>query len=269
MDKSVAKWLVRAGSLLIVLGFFLPSVAVSCSVLGATQSQSFSMNDLATGTANQSLLYLVLLGAIASMIVAFISPRDNQQRILFLWGQMTGLGLGLLSIFVVILSLSAQMQQIGMKTGVDVGFFVLLFGYGLGGGGIIMQFLQPGQTTSSPVYRGAAPEPDPASAQAGYSPPPRPVSGARLELVRGNAPSPVFIQTTDFQLGRSSRNHLVLSDHQASGLHARLRFAQGAWFIQDQDSSNGTFVNGKRITAQRLNDRDQIRVGEITYIFRI
>jgi hypothetical protein len=268
MDKSVAKWLVRAGSLLIVVGFFLPTMTVSCTVMGMTQTQSFSMNELATGTTNQSLLYLVILGAIATMIVAFVPVRDNQQRFLLLVGQILGLGVGLLSIFFVAVSLSGQIQQMGLETGVDIGFFVLLFGYGLGGAGILMQFLQPGLSISRPAYPAASPGLKPAPPPLEY-PSPQPVSGARLELVRGTAPHLVSIQGVDFLVGRSSQSHLRLSDRQVSGAHARLRFAQGAWFIQDQDSSNGTFINGKQVKAQRLNDGDQIRFGDTTFTFRM
>jgi hypothetical protein len=269
MDNSIAKWLVRVGSLLIVVGVFLPSVAVSCTAMGVTQTQSFSMNDLAGGSTGQPLLYLVLLGALAAVIVAFIPARDKQQFILYLLGQMAGLGLGVLSILIVILSLSRGLQQYGMQTSMDYGFFFLLFGYGLGGAGIAIQFLQYGQYAPSPpnFSVGASPGPDIGIPQLQYSPPPQPTALARLQLVQGNAPRLVQIQETDFTIGRSGRSQLRLNDSQVSGTHVRLRFAQGAWFIQDQDSSNGTFVNGKKIKAQRLNDGDQIRLGEITYIF--
>jgi hypothetical protein len=35
----------------------------------------------------------------------------------------------------------------------------------------------------------------------------------------------------------------------------------GAWFVQDLGSAAGTFVNGQRIQATRLNPGDQIQVG--------
>jgi pSer/pThr/pTyr-binding forkhead associated (FHA) protein len=70
-------------------------------------------------------------------------------------------------------------------------------------------------------------------------------------------------------IGRGAGNHLQLADLKASRQHARLRFAQGMWFIQDQNSSGGTFVNGQRIQATRLNPGDQITIGDTAFIFRL
>ena len=264
MDNSIAKWLVRAGSLLVVLGFFIPSVAVSCTVMPGA-AQTFSMEQLASHQ-QQPLLYLALLGGLIALAVALI-PSHGKYKFLFIAGEALGFGLGVLSILGTLVFLSSQMQQSGLDVNLAAGSFVLFLGYGLGGVGILLEFFQPARPALRPDY-GASPGFAPGAPPQAYSPP-QPGSGARLELTRGNAPSPVSIQTDDFQIGRGSHNHLILSDRQSSVTHARLRFAQGAWFIQDQDSSNGTFVNGKRIKAQRLNDGDQIRVGEIIYIFRI
>jgi pSer/pThr/pTyr-binding forkhead associated (FHA) protein len=38
--------------------------------------------------------------------------------------------------------------------------------------------------------------------------------------------------------------------------------------IRDLDSTNGTFVNGERITSQRLADGDRVKVGRTSLIFR-
>jgi len=266
MDNSIAKWLVRAGALLVVLGFFIPSVAVSCTVLPGA-AQTYSMGQLASQASQQQpLLYLVLLGGFIALAVALV-PSHGKYKFLFMAGEAFGFGLGALSILGTLVFLSSQMQQSGLEINLSAGSFVLFLGYGLGGVGILLEFFQPARPALKPDY-GASPGLAHDAPPQAYSPP-QPVSGARLELMRGNAPSPVYIQTDDFQIGRGSRNHLILSDRQASVIHARLRFAQGAWFIQDQDSSNGTFVNGKKIKAQRLNAGDQIRVGEIIYIFHI
>jgi hypothetical protein len=263
--KENSKWLVRAGSLLVMLGFFLPSVAVSCTAMPMA-SQSLSLNDLA-GYADQTLLYLVLLGGLAALILAFIPASDKDRLLWFLIGQAAGLGLGALSIFVSVLSLSSQMQRAGFNVNLEVGFFILLIGYGMAGAGLfrsftIFQQLNPrsGSQTGPPVLF-KSPEPGRMRAGPGFT-------GPRLEVVRGPAASPIPIDREDFQIGRGKSNHLVLQDRIVSGLHARLRYAQGAWYIQDQNSSNGIFVNGRRVPAQRLNDGDKITIGESTFLFR-
>ena len=65
-------------------------------------------------------------------------------------------------------------------------------------------------------------------------------------------------------LGRGGQNDLVLEgDEFASSRHARIEVrGDGAW-VQDLESTNGTFVNGSRVAgAQRLGAGDVLRVGE-------
>jgi pSer/pThr/pTyr-binding forkhead associated (FHA) protein len=49
--------------------------------------------------------------------------------------------------------------------------------------------------------------------------------------------------------------------------HATIRKAQGRWFIQDEGSTTGTYVNGQRVTARELVDGDVIRIGDHTMVF--
>ena len=65
-------------------------------------------------------------------------------------------------------------------------------------------------------------------------------------------------------VGRGGQNDLVLTgDEFASARHARIEVrGDGAW-VQDLDSTNGTYVNGARVAgAQRLDAGDVVRVGE-------
>ncbi len=64
-------------------------------------------------------------------------------------------------------------------------------------------------------------------------------------------------------IGRSRRNGLPLSDQFVSHLHARI-FPSGQFFyIEDLGSTNGTFVNGRRVEGQtQLKVRDEISFGE-------
>jgi diguanylate cyclase (GGDEF)-like protein len=63
-------------------------------------------------------------------------------------------------------------------------------------------------------------------------------------------------------LGRKTDNEIVISDESASRLHAEINCQADKITIQDLGSTNGTFVNRKRITsAQRLKSGDQIRIG--------
>ena len=72
-------------------------------------------------------------------------------------------------------------------------------------------------------------------------------------------------------VGRSERADVAISwDAQVSRLHAEIESVAGEWIVVDDGlSSNGTFVNGRRIAARRrLTDGDSIRVGATVILFR-
>jgi pSer/pThr/pTyr-binding forkhead associated (FHA) protein len=72
-------------------------------------------------------------------------------------------------------------------------------------------------------------------------------------------------------LGRSERADVAISwDGEVSRLHAEIESVAGEWIVVDDGlSSNGTFVNGRRIAGRRrLTDGDAIRVGATVILFR-
>lgn len=72
------------------------------------------------------------------------------------------------------------------------------------------------------------------------------------------------LDSTAVTLGRAPENDLVLdSDEFASVQHARIEPRRDGVWVQDLDSTNGTFVNGVKLTRPRkLASGDVIRVGE-------
>jgi hypothetical protein len=64
-------------------------------------------------------------------------------------------------------------------------------------------------------------------------------------------------------VGRGGQNDLVLTgDDFASARHARIEVRGDGVWVQDLDSTNGTYVNGARVAgAQRLDAGDVVRVG--------
>ena len=70
---------------------------------------------------------------------------------------------------------------------------------------------------------------------------------------------------SEFTAGRQGT--LAISDETASSHHALFQFARGLWYVQDLDSTNGTFLNGRRIfMAQRLKKGDKIKIGRTVLI---
>jgi phosphoserine phosphatase RsbU/P len=70
-------------------------------------------------------------------------------------------------------------------------------------------------------------------------------------------------------VGRLSYCDIVIDQKNVSRQHARLLRSGGDFFVEDLNSTNGTFLNGKRVmTRTRLSDRDLIRVYNVTLRFR-
>lgn len=64
-------------------------------------------------------------------------------------------------------------------------------------------------------------------------------------------------------IGRNPECTLVLTDDFASGRHLRIYPGSDAWYADDLDSTNGTFVDQRRIdTGYRLEPGSQIRIGQ-------
>ncbi|TMD96487.1 MAG: FHA domain-containing protein [Chloroflexi bacterium] len=72
-------------------------------------------------------------------------------------------------------------------------------------------------------------------------------------------------------VGRHDGNDIVLEgDDRASRLHAVLDRVGGGWCLTDLGSSNGTYVNGQRITAGRaLRHGDEVLIGTTRLVYRV
>ena len=65
---------------------------------------------------------------------------------------------------------------------------------------------------------------------------------------------------TEFTAGR--QGSLVINDDHASSHHALFQPAHGYWFVEDLGSTNGTWLNNRRIfSAQRLKRGDKVKIG--------
>ena len=117
----------------------------------------------------------------------------------------------------------------------------------------------------------------PSDASQVVSPPP---ASATLATLTAREPATLHFQANiagqKFSLGRSSGNDAKLPvDGQSgvSGHHAVITFERGAWYIKDNNSTNGTFVNGQRLPPgghARLADRVVIGLGpKVKLEFRI
>ena len=62
-------------------------------------------------------------------------------------------------------------------------------------------------------------------------------------------------------IGRDPENDLVLDDRRVSRRHAEIRLRLGRYTLYDLQSTNGTYVNGRRVAELVLSDGDRVQIG--------
>jgi hypothetical protein len=70
-------------------------------------------------------------------------------------------------------------------------------------------------------------------------------------------------------IGRAKANDIVLEDVAISSQHCRIRPENGLFVVHDLRSTNGTFLNERKITRAQLNSGDTVKVGETSLQFRM
>src|SRR6201997_3186221 len=89
-----------------------------------------------------------------------------------------------------------------------------------------------------------------------------------LIYVQGNEQRSIVMNRTPFSVGRKVDKDLVIPDPRVSRDHAMIVAENGDFYVVDQGSKHGTFVNGERVQRQRLqrNDRLEFGVREVAYV---
>jgi len=77
----------------------------------------------------------------------------------------------------------------------------------------------------------------------------------------------VELKQGDMKLGRKPGCDIVLDNLAVSGEHANIFTIGGDSFIQDLNSTNGTFINNKKITKHHLRNGDQVVIGKHTLVY--
>ena len=68
-------------------------------------------------------------------------------------------------------------------------------------------------------------------------------------------------------IGRRVDNEIVVDEQSVSGCHAWITHQDGACVIMNTLSTNGTFVNDRRVHEARLRHGDHIRLGQAEFVF--
>ena len=81
----------------------------------------------------------------------------------------------------------------------------------------------------------------------------------RRDIVLGSEP---------LAIGRDPQNDITLDDRRVSRKHAEIRLRLGRYTLYDLQSTNGTYVNGRRVAEVVLADGDRLSIGGVELQFR-
>ena len=95
-------------------------------------------------------------------------------------------------------------------------------------------------------------------------------NATRLVITSGTKAGAEFpLGHDEITIGRSSDSAIIIRDDYTSTHHARLMLWNGRWMIQDLDSTNGTFLNGSRVTVPTpIPLGATVKVGATTFELR-
>ena len=98
------------------------------------------------------------------------------------------------------------------------------------------------------------------------------MSQYQLVVQKGPAPGKTFsLSKAELFLGRDVNNEIVINDAEISRRHCRFIFGEDGYTIEDLGSTNGTFINEKRVAGQKaLRYGQVIRVGDnVTLVYEM
>jgi hypothetical protein len=131
--------------------------------------------------------------------------------------------------------------------------------------GIATKMVRTARTVPIPEPLPVPPPPAPAVETMAYTPP-APVPRATFALVLEGRRVPLGDKAV--VIGRSRECDIHLSDPNVSRRHAEVRPDEDSFTLLDLGSTNGTEVNGRRVSHTRLSEGDRIAIGqtELTFV---
>ncbi|HET7502287.1 MAG TPA: FHA domain-containing protein [Kofleriaceae bacterium] len=96
-----------------------------------------------------------------------------------------------------------------------------------------------------------------------------PKAPACLHGVGGPVAGRVFPLSVETEIGRGARNDIVVPSGMLSRSHTRIVWIGDHWMLQDLGTTNGSYVNGKLVQSCRLDDGDQIVLGDAVFRFKL
>ena len=93
-----------------------------------------------------------------------------------------------------------------------------------------------------------------------------------VQLVDGVVANRFEITDSELKFGRIASNHVIIDDKAVSSEHAEILLLKGndgdlQYVLHDLGSTNGTYINEKKIHKQLLRHKDIVRVGWNSFTF--
>ncbi len=86
----------------------------------------------------------------------------------------------------------------------------------------------------------------------------------RITIVEAEKSPALSFQKMQILIGRDPACDVCLSDPTVSAQHARLDFHDSQWWVEDLQSTNGTYVNGVDVSQPLVvTNGDDLRIGQI------
>ncbi len=95
----------------------------------------------------------------------------------------------------------------------------------------------------------------------------RRVSGLEIRIPDSSEPISHPLVNREVTIGRSADADIVIALNSVSRIHARICPNDEEFVIEDLNSTNGTYVNGVRISRCVLRHNDLVRIGDATILF--
>jgi hypothetical protein len=91
---------------------------------------------------------------------------------------------------------------------------------------------------------------------------------AALDLSVGDEQETFFLTKRTVRIGRLENNDIIIPDPSLSRHHVEIKQSEGKFHLYDLGSTNGTFLNGRRVSEASLKNGDSISVGKVDLKFR-
>lgn len=247
-----------AGGALLILMFFLPWFS-ACSVTLSGGELAFGKSVLGTTSSAGTYPWLALLllagaAALGMAIMSYFAHSFDMRRLRAVVLLVSG-SLAVLLMALVLAGFIRQTSAAGSAGSgvvqVEYGFLGAWLGAVLMLGGALWDIFQ--------IRASAAVRPAPVYGE-GYAPP---VAGHTGRAVLYSTAGPLAGKTIEItsdrlMIGRSVHNQAAV-----------ICYAQGNYYVQDQQNMQGILFNGRRVSASVLSHGDTITIGETTFEFRI